>query len=344
MIARPVAWTAIPLATLMSGCTTPIAAVDAFVPPDVPSIDAGIDAGEASDAGVDAGAPDTPTTDARLGDAGLTDGPRADAPFTGEELVYVVDAFHLPSAPEGPDMDVAPGVNLDGAVSDGSGSDTCVDFVPDLQSPSGELGIDNQLVGSFAALIEGLLKTTLQAQLDAALEEGRFVMALRITELSSLADDADVTAEIYLVKAEDCTADTCALPTGVTAGETWLARETAIATSSSARIEAGRLVASFDDLPFPVDVFGPGSELPMRDAVIVGTVSATSFTEASMSGSLTVDDLVAASASTGIEPETVRSLLAGFTDLDPSAADPQVCDAMSAGIGLRGVDGTLVIE
>ncbi len=258
---------------------------------------------------------------------------------------YIVAAFVIPDAPTGPMMNITPGFNLDGKVSDGTAMNDCEDLDLDFVSPRRETGVDNQLVGSLLGQLTSVFTDLdVQATVDARVASGSFLLAMRVNDINSYENDSSVTLDLFLVDPAGCDASPCAPMGGtVSAGAMWrMQAGPALATGLSATIEDSELSGGPLDLPLTLDVRGTTIDLTMRDARIGGHITATDLTDGGIGGALRVEDLV--SSFEAIEPglgETVRDLIAASADLTPSAADAQVCESVSAGIGFTAVEGTI---
>ncbi len=255
------------------------------------------------------------------------------------ELAFVIGTYDLPPYPQGPSMDEAPGLDLDGRVSFGGSSGgptaTCEDYIDDLRSPFGERGIDNQLVGTLHGLLAGFISDfDLQRELDDGVATGERVIAVRLHDLDDYTSDGSVTVDLFLVTADGCSGEVCGLPDGVVLDARWVARTgEPLVTGATGEIVDGRLHVSFAAFPLSFGSGGTSATLLMRDAVLEADVTATSLEDGVIAGATPVQDLVdlAESIMPGIG-ETARGILEDMADLSPSAADPLRCDDISAGM------------
>ncbi|MBX7196126.1 MAG: hypothetical protein K1X94_28985 [Sandaracinaceae bacterium] len=334
----------------VGGCPGPETAPDAPSTPDaIVELDAARQPDGGSDAGLDAASvPDAHVAlDARVspdaarlrGDAAIDAGP------TPASVVFVLQSIDVPNAPTGPMMNIAPGLDLDGRVSDGTGTATCEDYAVDFVSPSGTTGVDNQLVGNLIPLIDAVASGfDVQAQIAAQVADGTLLVAVRVHDLDDALDDASVLVDVFLVKPADCAADVCPPAGGVvSAAEHWLDRGMPIATSAPGSLAGGRLRAQISSFAVTVDVPG-GVPFPivLRDAVLEADFSLFGLDDVSIAGGLTIDELVAyfESVMPGIG-ETARGILEDSADLKPGAGTPMVCERISGGMGAVGVPGTI---
>ncbi|MFN7699870.1 MAG: hypothetical protein ACK6CU_30780 [Deltaproteobacteria bacterium] len=334
------------LALAVGGCgSSNVVLDDAASPPDAgPGPDAF--ARDAFVAVPDAFARDAFALDAFALDAPMDAGPRSDSALdagpTPPSILYVVAAYDVPSMPRGPRGDIAPGLNLDGRISSGGGADTCEDFASDLVSPTGEAGIDNELVGSLNGLISGFIAGyDLQAALDEDVASGRRLLAIRLDDLDSFIDDDDVRVDLLLVRPEGCASGVCPPPGGVVSpGARWSRVEVPLATALPGAIVGGRLRVLVADLPLTFDAAGVSATMTI-EGVLEADVSAAGLDEGVIAGGIAIDELVDVfeTVMPGIG-ETARGVLEGISDLKPSP-DPWVCEQVSAGMGITAVPGTM---
>jgi len=257
--------------------------------------------------------------------------------------VYVIDDYQIPDAPTGPMMDTVPGFDLDAMVSIEGGAGDCEDAIGDYRSPTGELGVDNQLVGLLISTLMGFLSDLhFEDQVNAGISSGERVVAVRVGGIDSYRDDSSVTVDVFYVTAAGCALETCPLPRGVVADASWTERASPIAMGLPGTIVGGRLSVAMPSFPLVLDVSGTTWPIEVRDAVLRGRITPTALTEAAIGGAITVDDLVAffESVMPGIG-ETARGLLVMYADLGPEPADPLTCESLSAGVGLTAVRGSL---
>ncbi len=334
----------------LGACATTNVAEDAPVTPDAGSVR---DAVVATDTPA-TGRPDAFSIDAMLREppdavvGGRDATPRLDAAIdagpTPDTIMYVVASYDMPDAPRGPRMDEAPGLNLDGRVSIEGGAGTCEDFIGDLVSPFGERGVDNQLVGSLNGLLAGFVSDyDLQRVLDDDVATGRRLLAIRVNDLDSFVEDADVRVDLLLVRTVGCASDACPPPGGVvTPGATWSRVHVPLASGLPGEVVGGRLRVLLEDFPLVFDAGGVEVTMRIRESVLEGDVSATGLDHGVIAGGVAVDDLVflAETIMPGIG-ETARGILIELADLRPSPADPLACTQLSAGLGVTAVPGAM---
>ncbi len=281
-----------------------------------------------------------PTTHTDAGPIATDSGPVAE-PVT---VTYIVGTIAIPPAPvDG----VAPGFNLDGIVSTGDNPApaTCEDVQPDYRNGSGETGVDNELVGHLLDLIGGLAgDLDVQATVDEQISTGALLIAMRVSDINSFVNDTSVGLDIFLVDPAGCATSPCA-PTGgaVSAGASWTQQAgPALASGLTASIVSGKLQGGPLDLPLHFSASGRDITLTIRRAQVGGDISESRLANGNIGGELLISDIVELAEQ--IQPgigSTAEGLLRDYADLSPSAADPQVCDSISAGVGFSGVPGTI---
>jgi hypothetical protein len=127
----------------------------------------------------------------------------------------------------------------------------------------------------------------------------------------------------------------------VAAGQTL---ETAMSVGDPvmASISGGRLRAQAPQITLMINAGDFMIPLVIRNARIGGRITESGMTASAIGGSVLVDDIVnAAEAAMMGLGMTARSLLEGIADIDPTAANPQICSSLSAGIDFTAVSTTL---
>lgn len=288
------------------------------------------------------GCPDNNVTATDTGNGGGNDGgvvPTDDAPPVS--VTYIIGEIAIPAAAvDG----VTPGFNLDGKVSDGTGTATCEDAAPDFRNGSGETGVDNELVGTLIGLLRTLAgDLNVQETVDEQVASGALLIALRVNDVNSFTTDPSVTLDLFLVDPEGCAESPCAPTGGVMANANWEAQAgDPLASGLAASISGGVLSGGPLDLPLRFTASDNEIELTIRDARVGGNISATGITNGNIGGELRIDDIVnLAEMIMEGSGSVARSVLETNADLSPSATDPTVCESISAGIGFGAVVGNV---
>lgn len=272
--------------------------------------------------------------DAPTADGGADTGSDSGSVESPISRTYVVSAFSIPDAD---DMGRVPGFNLDSMNSDGMGSG-CVGAAPDYMSWTGEVGTDNQFVGSFNGIL-GAGGLNLQMSADEQIASGAQLLAMRVNDIDSFTADADVTLELFLVRQAVCVMSPCPLSGGVVADQAW--RQDALsvtATPSPASIEDGQLRGGLTLLPLSFSSGSTNILLTIHDARVGAVISATGLTNGAIGGTLRADEIIN-DVTERIQPgsaSTARPVIDGSADLEPTV-DPNLCASMSIGIGFTAV-------
>lgn len=129
--------------------------------------------------------------------------PAADQNIYGEEYFggseYILPRSHVNVARQiritrESEPGVAEGFDLDGAVSEAGEMESCGHA--DLVDPDGRMGIDNQLAKIWPAL-EPLVGEAVEGLLQGAINEGRMLIMIELSELDDMKNDDDVTLSVY---------------------------------------------------------------------------------------------------------------------------------------------------
>lgn len=248
---------------------------------------------------------------------------------------YIVGAISIPSAPDA--MNRVPGFNLDATNSmDGTGVG-CVAGNEDYTSLTGEAGVDNLFVGSLVGTLQSIGMLNVQTSVNEQITSGSLLLAMRVNDINSFANDPSVTLDLFLVKQGDCAGATCPVVGGVMAGQAWRQRDAAYASGVMATITAGSLRATVPSLPLNFTASGMPINLTIQNANIGATITATGLTTGQIGGGIAFSQLVMIAQ--GIMPSLTEPTLRGLinADLNPRAADANTCDSISVGLGFTAV-------
>jgi hypothetical protein len=218
------------------------------------------------------------------------------------------------------------GFDLDGRASDGTAPEDC--HVADRNAPDGRVGIDNTIAGFWGE--------DFSVAFDQSYALGNAPLVARLSGVDSFDNDDCVDIEWFGAEWVDAPID----PASPQAAGRHL-RRGATSSGSSARIEAGRLVA---DGSAPVELRASAGArafvFPLTILRISAAISSEALTQGEMGGHAHRTNVHSAYRSLGgglISPEIVNSIL--FPDL-PSGQTP--CTLLSAGFGFDAVRVTIV--
>lgn len=269
-------------------------------------------------------------------DDGMMPGP--DDPNDGMTRVYVVSVVSVPAAETGPNPRAA-GFNLDGLDSTGEGT-SCVDSNPDylsLTDPS-ETGVDNALAG-LVPLLEAGAGIDLDETLATQIAEGSLLLLLQVSDIDSFSNDASVSLRLYLGEVPDGSELELSGAT-LAPGQTF--DGTALGSAVTGSITGGRLRAQAPVLTIAINTGDLMFDLPISDAVIGASITPTALANGAIGGALTLADLraIVEQVSPG-NVDMVDALLPDFADIQPSADDEEVCEALSVGLLFSAVEAQL---
>ncbi len=226
------------------------------------------------------------------------------------------------------------GLDLDGQISSGDpAARDCRDRHADRTSPTGLEGVDNQMVVGLVPLFLEL-DPSLELDLDAPIQSGTRLHAVRVTELDDTTNDPSVRVEVMLVERAGCDASPCPLGE-VQVGDAFVDRGMSIASDLAGSIEEGRL-----RFAMPRYAFLEGAIwFDLSDVVVEVTMDDEGL-EGAMAGAQMIERIfeIADAIMTSIKPPDhtmQRMMLRQHSDLSPSADDPSVCDAISFGLSLE---------
>jgi hypothetical protein len=255
---------------------------------------------------------------------------------------YVVSVIDIPEASGG----AAPGFNLDG-LNSGEGSTasdaTCEEFNPDFVNSveADHVGVDNALQG-LVGTIEGLLSASdcpggttdgcLGATLQEQIAEGSLILLMEVSGINDFQFDSEVELQLFLGAVPGD-----GMP--MVGGDGQLAADQEFEVAQmlgdpvAGDIFQGRLRATTPTLTITVDTGDFMLPLMISNAEVRFDISESSLDNGQIGGFLRTEDIIAAASEImpGIE-ETVRSVIESVADVQPSAADPAICDSVSVGL------------
>lgn len=273
-----------------------------------------------------------------------------DESMEAETHTFIVNVIALPEAvdPDGPGgaPAEAAGFNLDN-LNSGEGistSDaTCEEFVPDYVSvtDSNHVGVDNALQG-LVGTIEGLLSaedcpggTTdgcLDAQLQEQIADGSLLLLMEVSGVNSFTNDSEVSVRLFLGATQDGGPPMVDGGGTLTAGQTFV-EEMGLGAAVDGDIFQGRLRATTPLLPIAINTGDFSLTLEISNAEVRFDISESGLSNGAIGGFITTESIIMAASMImpGIE-DTVRGIVESIADVQPSSADPAVCDSVSVGL------------
>lgn len=264
---------------------------------------------------------------------------------------YAIASWTIPEASV---AGTAAGFNVD-SLDSGEGSAeadaNCEEYYSDFRSlrDPGHEGIDNALEG-LVPTIEALLDPAscpsgsaagcLDDLLAEAIADGSFLVLVEITGVDSFTYDEAVTVTLYEGIVSGGGAPMVDGSGQLAPGQTFDTGATLVGPTP-ADIFDGRLRVRFPGrltLPMTASLLLP---LQLDSPEVRATASPTTLDLGVVGATTEVDTFVAQAALVmpGIE-ETVRSVLENVADVDPSVADPYICERLSSGYFFEAVSAS----
>ena len=295
-----------------------------------------------ADAGVDT------TTDAPLGDATDAGGPADTASDVVEDEGetrpyfpgggYVLEDSHVnvvrrlvfTSVEDG----VVPGFDLDGHTTSAGDDDGC--GKPDLVSPAGVPGVDNQLGNLWPALAP-LIGTQLEGLLQGAINEGRVLIMMEIAEVDDLWNDDSVVVNVYRGLADPEVGTLGYISPNQTYDYDY---GSPISTVEDVAIEDGSIVAGPFVVSIPVDILDVQTVLVIENAWVDVQIDERGAVHGVLGGAFGVDPLLDALFDSGARAEAglIEPLLRNNADMSFGSD----CGHLSVAIEVEGTKAYVV--
>ncbi len=232
-------------------------------------------------------------------------------------------------------LGVAAGFDVDGLVSDGDDPAGC--YWPDLTSPDGQSGVDNQ----FATLVPALEVAgggVIEDFIQTAINDGSVLLMLLLDDVDSTVDDDHVLITMTNAIGKPLVGSAGLLLPSQTFQ---LDPEAQVATSSGSIVDGRVLAGPFDSF-LPIVVFGVHYVLDIRDGWMQFDIAEDgSLINGLFGGGITVDSAVAL-----VEKSGDKDVIGLFGPLLPNAADlvpgaDGVCTQISVAVQITGVPAFL---
>lgn len=230
---------------------------------------------------------------------------------------------------------VALGFDLDGKTTPEGASESCGHG--DLKGVAGEEGIDNQLAKIWSTL-EPLVGTQVDALLQGAINEGRVLIMMELTDVDDLQNDEQVTLNVYrgLLDPEVGTFGTIA------PDQTFeLDYDKPVSTVEDVRIVDGTLEAGPVVLQIPVAILDLDIVAELHFGRVRLQIGDDGMMTGYIGGALNLEEVIGALLDTGAEAETrlVQPIFESNADMEPVDG---VCTFISIGMTVEGTRAFVV--
>jgi hypothetical protein len=201
----------------------------------------------------------------------------------GARKTYILTAlgFTRETAPG-----VAQGIDLDRHVTAVPEEATCGRL--DLKAPDGTPGIDNQLA-LLVPVVEKQFGNAIDGIIQGAVNDGRLLISLDLTNVNDMADDRCVDMEVKLGEGKPSLGTDGVLD----AYQTFDLRKTGqlVSPASNGRIEKGVFTIGPFPLRIPIAVFDVSFTIFLRDAIVTFRVDEEGNLEGMLGGGVSVDEI-----------------------------------------------------
>lgn len=182
---------------------------------------------------------------------------------------------------------IADGFDLDGAVSPDGEADSCGHG--DLQHPDGTAGIDNQLAKVWSSLLEPLVGEAVESLLQAAINEGRFLLGFELVGVDSLVQDDDVTLHLFRGSTEPLVSAEALLAPDQTLR---VDPSTPTSTVEGVSIDNGMLTAGPVSFTLPIEILEANFPMVVHDGRLQMQIDEDGTMRGVIGGSITVADVL----------------------------------------------------
>lgn len=268
---------------------------------------------------------------------------------------YVVDQIRMPELTS---SDEVVGLELD-AIDSGDGSTErdadCQQLQPDFVHPvRSTRGIDNALAGLVPTLESlqaaggcpgGSSEGCFDRIFDEAIRSGELLLLIRVSDLDDLVYDPEVSVEISLGRTADG-APPMGDPVQPLAPGQRFVIERPLGASLRADVFEGRLRALLGEMELPLHPLAAPAR--MNRAELRADVTEQALVNANLGGAGELDEVIPDvdvyldEIGAPAMASTIRMILESVSDLDPSADEPQICDALSVGYAISAVAAEVV--
>ena len=228
------------------------------------------------------------------------------------------------------------GFDLDGKVSEEGEEESCGHG--DLASLEGTAGIDNQFAKVWD-IIEPLVGEQVNALLLEAINEGRFLLVIELSEVDDLINDNDVTLTLMRGKLQPQVGASGFLLPSQTYG---IDPDFPVSQITGAAIVNGVLEAGPIEVRIPIEIFDANFVMTIAAGrVRVSIDPETGAFTGMVGGTVNVQDIMDELLSTGAgaEAELIKPFLENNADLNKVG---DVCEGLSSAIGFESTAGYVI--
>ncbi|MEC8025373.1 MAG: hypothetical protein VX223_15705 [Myxococcota bacterium] len=220
---------------------------------------------------------------------------------------------------------VAWGFDLDGVTTPDNAVESCGHG--DQTSPSGEKGIDNNFARVWA-FAEALIGEQVKALLQEAINEGRFLFMIELSDVSDLVQDDDVTVTLFRGMLDPMVSSAGFLLPSQTYR---VDNDFPSSVVRGVELKDGKLRAGPLQFGVPVEIFDADFTLQFESGQIELEISEDGSISGVMGGSLNIGNALEELYNTGAkaEAELVTPLFESYADMERVDG---VCQSMSAAI------------
>lgn len=228
-----------------------------------------------------------------------------------------------------------PGFNLDGLDTEDGDEDSCRqgDFI----DPEGRTGIDNQFADLWS-IIAPLVGEATEALIQGAVNEGRIILVIELSEVDDLQNDENVTLHIFRGRLQPDIGNEGLIAPDQTV---YVDREFPIEVVSDASIVDGEVFARPDSIHLPVDILDSAFVIEMNQAQVRFKIDESGQFSGYFGGVVNLksvfDELLATNA--GEEAALVQPIFYTYADMEKG---PSGCTHASAAFGFQGTSAFAV--
>ena len=230
------------------------------------------------------------------------------------------------------------GFDLDETVSDQTDAQTCSH--PDNVDAEGRSGIDNQMGMIWNHIVGPLVGEATHALIKGAINEGRLLLAIELSDVDNLQNDDDVTLTFFRARRPNPQVGTFDL---LAPDQTFYVDKEVTATRiENLAIKDGELTAGPVEFQVPIDILAEFFIVKVRSGKIRLTIEPDGSATGILGGVINVSEVLEEGYQTNAEPEfrLVAPIFYGNTDMLPN--EEGGCDGISTAFRFQATTGFVV--